>query len=275
MTTNNSTNNVAAAGSLTGTTLASGVVTSSLTTVGTIGTGTWQGTVVGATYGGTGVNNGSSTITLGGSITFSGAHTFTGTLTADTSVTFPTSGTLLNSTIANVMDPSTQSVYTSPLLVVTGGLQTTSGTAYAVYLGQTITSITPVHVAVWTITAGTGTQTAEIGIFSTPAAPNGSGQTLTKLVAGGTSTFLSNSTITKNNGAFSTPIAAGTHIWAVVRTALATTQPTLLALANDMNTGSVLSAASVSALTSISSFSGSTISQSLSAQCPNLIITLA
>ena len=34
------------AGDLTGTTLASGVVTSSLTTVGTIGSGTWTGTAV-------------------------------------------------------------------------------------------------------------------------------------------------------------------------------------------------------------------------------------
>lgn len=44
---------VAPAGTLTGTTLASNVVTSSLTTVGTIGTGVWQGTKVGLAYGGT------------------------------------------------------------------------------------------------------------------------------------------------------------------------------------------------------------------------------
>ena len=35
-------------------TLASSVVTSSLTSVGTIATGTWQGTAVGVLYGGTG-----------------------------------------------------------------------------------------------------------------------------------------------------------------------------------------------------------------------------
>ena len=44
--------------------------------------------------GGTGVNNGSSTITIGGNVAFSGAYTFTGTLTGNTGVTFPTSGTL-------------------------------------------------------------------------------------------------------------------------------------------------------------------------------------
>mgnify|MGYP007019968424 CR=1 FL=1 len=39
---------------LSNTTLASSVITSSLTTVGTIGTGVWQGTAVGIAYGGTG-----------------------------------------------------------------------------------------------------------------------------------------------------------------------------------------------------------------------------
>jgi hypothetical protein len=46
---------VAPAGTLTGTILVSTVVTSSLTSVGTIGTGIWQGTAVGVAYGG--VNN--------------------------------------------------------------------------------------------------------------------------------------------------------------------------------------------------------------------------
>lgn len=61
------------AANLTGTTLASNVVTSSLTTVGTIGTGTWQGTIVAPAYGGTGVNNGSSTLTLGANLTTTGS----------------------------------------------------------------------------------------------------------------------------------------------------------------------------------------------------------
>ena len=69
----------------------------SITIIGTIATGVWHGTVIGATYGGTGVNNGSSTITIGGNVAFSGSFSFTGTLTGNTSVTFPTSGTLLTS----------------------------------------------------------------------------------------------------------------------------------------------------------------------------------
>jgi hypothetical protein len=67
---------------------------SSITTLGTISTGTWQGTIVGPTYGGTGVNNGSNTITLGGSFTHTGAHTLGLTTTANTSITLPTTGTV-------------------------------------------------------------------------------------------------------------------------------------------------------------------------------------
>ena len=88
----------------------------SITTLGTIATGTWQGTVVGPTYGGTGVNNGSKTITLGGNFTHSGAHTLTLTTTANTSVTLPTTGTL--ATLAGT-ETFTNKTLTSP--VISGG----------------------------------------------------------------------------------------------------------------------------------------------------------
>ncbi len=59
--TQNSSNNVAAAGLLTGSTLAAGVTSSSLTAVGTIGTGTWHGTILDPAYGGTGANESAAT----------------------------------------------------------------------------------------------------------------------------------------------------------------------------------------------------------------------
>lgn len=67
---------------------------SSITTLGTISTGTWQGTVLGSTYGGTGVNNGSNTLTIAGNLQTIGAFSSSFTMTAPTAVTFPTSGTL-------------------------------------------------------------------------------------------------------------------------------------------------------------------------------------
>lgn len=74
----------------------------SLTTVGTITSGTWNGSIITGTYGGTGVNNGTKTITIGGNIstansfTTSGNFALTLTTTAATSVTLPTSGTLIS-----------------------------------------------------------------------------------------------------------------------------------------------------------------------------------
>jgi hypothetical protein len=80
---------------LSATALGSSVVGSSLTSVGTIATGTWNGTVIAGQYGGTGVNNSGKTITIGGNFTTSGAHTTTLTTTGNTSITLPTSGTVV------------------------------------------------------------------------------------------------------------------------------------------------------------------------------------
>jgi hypothetical protein len=67
----------------------------SIVTLGTISTGTWQGTIVDPTYGGTGVNNGSNTITLnGGDLTLNGGDNVSFNTTAATSVTLPVTGTL-------------------------------------------------------------------------------------------------------------------------------------------------------------------------------------
>ena len=85
---------------------------SSLTSIGTIGTGTWQGTLIGATYGGTGVNNGANTITLGGNFTTSGAFTTTLTVGANTNVTLPSTGTL--ATLAGT-ETFTNKTFTSPV----------------------------------------------------------------------------------------------------------------------------------------------------------------
>lgn len=59
---------------------------------------TGGGALIPPTTGGTGVNNGASTLTLGGNAAFAGAFTFTGNLTGNTNVTFPTSGTLATTT---------------------------------------------------------------------------------------------------------------------------------------------------------------------------------
>jgi hypothetical protein len=86
--------------------------TTNITTLGTVGTGTWQGGVISSTYGGTGVNNGgrtltlttnnstivssnqANTLTLANNLSTSGNFALTLTQTATTNVTLPTTGTL-------------------------------------------------------------------------------------------------------------------------------------------------------------------------------------
>ena len=108
----------------------------SITTLGTIGTGTWNGTVIGATYGGTGINNGSNTITIGGNISTAGALTLSGafattlTVTAGTSVTLPTSGTLatLAGTEALSNKTITLSSFSGTTVAASGNVTFTSST---------------------------------------------------------------------------------------------------------------------------------------------------
>jgi hypothetical protein len=109
------------------TSLGSTVVGSSLTSVGTIGTGVWQGTLVAGQYGGTGANNAGRTITLAGNIstansfTTSGNFALTLTQTAATSVTLPTTGTL--STLDGV-ETLTNKTLTAPT-INNGGINST------------------------------------------------------------------------------------------------------------------------------------------------------
>ena len=67
---------------LSNTTLASSVVTSSLTSVGTIGTGVWQGTAVGIAYGGTGSTTAENARTALGLAIGSNVQAFSSQLTA-------------------------------------------------------------------------------------------------------------------------------------------------------------------------------------------------
>lgn len=121
-------------------TLISNTVTTlgSLSTVGTIGTGVWNGTIISPTFGGTGINNGAATITLAGNLTTAGAFNTTITVTAGTSVTLPTTGTLVNSavttlssltsvgTLANVAGSGTIGTVASPFASLVIGTAATN-----------------------------------------------------------------------------------------------------------------------------------------------------
>lgn len=87
---------------------------------------TWQGVTVAPAYGGTGVNNGTATITIAGNITHAGgAYTQTFTATGNTAVTLPTSGTL--STLAGT-ETLTNKRITSRVTTITSNATPTVNT---------------------------------------------------------------------------------------------------------------------------------------------------
>ena len=117
----------------------------SLASTGIISAGQWQGTIVSPTYGGTGINNGAKTITLGGNLTTSGAYALTLTLGAATTVTLPATGTL--ATLAG-SETFTNKTLTSPTLTTP-----TLGVATATSINK-ITITQPTNAATLTIVDG-------------------------------------------------------------------------------------------------------------------------
>jgi hypothetical protein len=179
----------------------------------------WSGTLSG-TRGGTGVNNGASTITLGGSLITSGAFASTFTMTGTTNVTFPTSGTLATTTQiptgaaltagndtnvtlslggsptnALLNAASVTAGWTGQLSVARGGTGDASFTAYAPICGGTTTtgnlqSTTLGNSGTLMQSAGTSTLPG----FTTATYPSAASGTGTVLRANGTNWVASTST---------------------------------------------------------------------------------
>jgi hypothetical protein len=149
----------------------------------------WTG-LLSPARGGTGVNNSTSTFTIGGNFQMSGAFTFNGTLTGNTAVTFPTSGTLATTSQLPTGAALTASNDTNITLSL-GGTPTT-----ALLQAASIT-------AGWSGTLAVGR--GGLGISTTPSngqIPIGNGTNYTA------STLTAGSGITVTNGAGSITIAA-------------------------------------------------------------------
>jgi len=199
----------------------------SITTLGTIGTGTWQGTLISPTFGGTGVNNGSNTVTWSnGSATFD----FNG----GTNVTFPTLGMLA----------TTSQIPTLPVSVANGGTGATSLTAHGVVIGEgtspvSVTSVgmngqlligaTSADPAFATVagtqgvTFATGANSLSIGLMNVPNSAlanssitlsNGTNITVTgSTVLGGTATIGVSGQISPGNGGTGVNNGSNTVTW--------------------------------------------------------------
>jgi hypothetical protein len=164
-------------------------------------------------------------------------------------------------------------VFRSKLEASSAAFSGVSTTAYFVYLGKTATAITPKFVEGFTPTTGT-TSSREIGLFSSPAPPNKTAQTLTKLVSATVSAFTAG-TVFRNTTAMSTLIAAGTYLWAGLRV-VSTTNPTYAGLADDFSEGYIETQTSSTAFSGGTTYAGTipTTTTFLSAQAPDLRVTL-
>lgn len=155
------------------------------------------------------------------------------------------------------------SIYRSPYpLFANVSAATVDGTAYFLYLGYFAEPKTINWVEFPISANGSGNSVCEVGLFSTPDAPDTSAKTFTKL----TSTATTDSTVAgslprlcRNTNALGYTVPAGTHLWAGFRTANSSAEPSVRWVLGDHSAGSVQSLASSGALTDAGPFGPATV----------------
>jgi hypothetical protein len=169
-----------------------------------------------------------------------------------------------------VEEASGQRTLISGLAPGSAGFLLVSGVAYFVYLGRVTAAFTPKFVEFYVSTIGAGAQVAEVGFFSTPNPPNKGSQSLTKLVSTGTIDALTSLGVKRNITAFAFSVLPGTHLWAGIRTAMATTQPNIWGVGLDFAQGRILTTAASGVLTGVGPWTGAIIAASTVMACPDL-----
>jgi len=158
----------------------------------------------------------------------------------------------------------------------TEDLLNVSGTAYCVYIGRVAQAITVAFVEFLITVVGAGTNTGEVGLFSSPGPPNKTAQTLTKIAATGTINVMTALGVCRNTSSLAQVVPAGTFLWAVCRLAPTTTQPRMAGLYADFGQGHIQTLAGASALTGITTLASTILATAATtlAVCPDLRVTM-
>jgi hypothetical protein len=105
-------------------------------TLGTVTSGTWNGSVITGAYGGTGVNNGSKTITLGGNLATSGAFNLTIAVPRTTTYTLPDTASDTLAGLGTIQTFTVAQTISANLTITTGALTVASDTDAQTILGR-------------------------------------------------------------------------------------------------------------------------------------------
>ena len=185
--------------SLSGVTLASTVITSSLTTVGTIGTGTWQGTAVGVGYGGTG----STTLTANNVLLGNGTSALQAVAPGTSGNVLTSNGTTWTSGTPAAGAPTGSILMWSTTTAPTGYLicngSAVSRTTYATLFGVVST----------TFGTGDGTTTFNLPNYNDKMAIGAGGSYALAATGGSSSTTLATTNLPSHNHT-ATPSLTGT-----------------------------------------------------------------
>jgi hypothetical protein len=192
-----------AAGTLTGTTLAANVVVSSLTSVGTLASGVWQGTAVGVAYGGTGLASATAYAVLCGGTTSTGAH--------QSIAGVGTSGQVLTSNGAGTL-PTFQTSATSSGADPTAsvGLTAVNGSATTFLRSDGAPALSQSIAPTWTgaHTFNTSAATFGVGVIAPKVYPASNSTTALRLLkADGTTSVVTLDTTNARVGVNCTPAA--------------------------------------------------------------------
>jgi uncharacterized 2Fe-2S/4Fe-4S cluster protein (DUF4445 family) len=177
-----------------------------------------------------------------------------------------------------VDDPGTQRVFSSALNRIAGSL-VTADKAYFVYVGRTAQRFSVSKVEFAVTTSAVGTQAAEVGLFTSPLAPNKAAQTLTCIAINATLSDLTAAAAVNSNTvsmAYDLGENTGVHLWAGLRVNMTSspTQPQIYGLTADFSEGQILSMAAAGVLAVGTTYAGALITHSVAWQAPDLRVTI-